>query len=204
MSRAAAARAPVVGPGTCRSCSAPILWVQTAAGKTMPLDPPVLRASRQGPGRLVSLLDGAGAMRVRLHEDPAGDIAGREPHWGSCTAPERHRKTRAADPHAERRDRGARFLCRRVALDLVGTAGAVELLGDLYPRRAAATWLHRFESGESVPQEGWAVLEARLERALRSRVAALVAEGWRWQDIRFAGWSAAEIRDAARAAGRQG
>lgn len=36
------------GPGTCRSCSAPIEWAETIRGKRMPFDPPIVSVRSQG------------------------------------------------------------------------------------------------------------------------------------------------------------
>lgn len=56
--------------GTCRSCGAPVVWVVTARGKRMPLDPP-----------LVTVVDDDG----RTHR-------GRVSHFATCPDASKHRR----------------------------------------------------------------------------------------------------------------
>ena len=90
-------------------------------------------------------------------------------------------------------DRGARARCRRV--DGLGIPSAllaqVLHLDPVEVLRAEV---------EVEPRCGWDPFEEALRRGLVRRVRARLAAGWRWQDLRFAGWSAQEIRDAAEAA----
>lgn len=186
-----------LGRAACKGCGAPIVWIQTAAGRKMPVSPVTISATRgDGAGRL-TLIDQMGAVRTRLTFDPHGDILGWEPHWSSCPDAGRFKREQPELPPDLQggAERGARYRGRRMGLDLHGRAAAAELLGS--DHRDPMTTLYDIESGKHPPQMGWPVLEGRLERALRARVAAAIAEGRRWQDLRFPGWSAAEIRDAA-------
>lgn len=48
------------GPGTCRSCGAPIVWAETLNFRRLPFDPPieVVRVEEQA-GRLIDVVDTA-------------------------------------------------------------------------------------------------------------------------------------------------
>ena len=65
--------------GRCRSCDARIEWVETAAGKRMPLDSPVRIAQRYQTqdGRTQLLVDGSAT------------------HWATCPDAAAHKRRRA-------------------------------------------------------------------------------------------------------------
>lgn len=108
--------APFSGPPTkpCKSCGAPVVWVKTAAGQKMPLDPPRRRgvASSAAPEGLprVSVVDDGGRV-VQIVEHDEGDIWGRVSHFATCPNASEHRRPREA--RGERRP--AREPARRVA-----------------------------------------------------------------------------------------
>lgn len=72
----------------CKSCDAPIVFVETAAGRKIPLnlgmvergniviegEPPIARVVDDGSGKFIS-------------------------HFATCTKPEAHRKPRNTEPH---------------------------------------------------------------------------------------------------------
>lgn len=63
------------GTSTCTSCKAPIVWVRTANGRSMPCDPEVLAVVTD-----------------------TGEIArGRQSHFASCPNADRHRRPRPAE-----------------------------------------------------------------------------------------------------------
>lgn len=63
--------------GTCRSCNAPVLWVETESGKRMPLD--------AEPERRFVLEAGTSPMRARLRNTYVS-------HFSTCPQAERWRK----------------------------------------------------------------------------------------------------------------
>ncbi len=66
------------GPGTCRSCQAPLTWFTTVAGKKIPFNrDPVPRKSEHQDGRLVLFLG-------------SDDV-----HWATCPDAERFRRRTA-------------------------------------------------------------------------------------------------------------
>src|SRR5262245_16187809 len=60
------------GPGTCRSCGAPIEWAQLTTGKRMPFDPPIVVLQTEG-----NLIMG---LRVIEHIDSTITIS----HFATC------------------------------------------------------------------------------------------------------------------------
>lgn len=100
----AAVAPPEARTTECKSCRASILWLVTTGGKSIPLDPPVLRAMpvaevaarREAdrnwthPGKRVALTTEAGTVAWG-HLDEEGSIVGRESHWGSCPTANQHR-----------------------------------------------------------------------------------------------------------------
>lgn len=85
--------------GHCSSCSAPILWAETARGKRMPIDP---RPSDVGNVLLIVGRDAEGKPRLVAEVLSLGRRQGarragktlRLPHWKSCPDADRHRRTR--------------------------------------------------------------------------------------------------------------
>lgn len=67
--------------GSCRSCGASILWVETSTGKRMPLD--------FDPERRFVIEAGAEQMRARLRNTYVS-------HFATCPNADQHRKPRDA------------------------------------------------------------------------------------------------------------
>ena len=63
---------------TCSSCGAPIEWVQTEKGKSMPLD------AAPGPSAWVTFKR-SGATIIKC-------VKTRVPHWGTCPNASQHKK----------------------------------------------------------------------------------------------------------------
>ena len=179
-------------PGRCTGCGARVLWVTTARKRRLPVERDTVRASVDGPGRRVALFVD-GDVRT-LREDPDGNVVGNEPHWATCTHADefrdrgRRREPTPASMHVE----GGRLKTRRVGLGLDADAAAGVLgLGD------GIEVLH-VEEGSAAPSIGWPELERRLREYFGAQVRAALAEGRRWQDVRFHGWSMDEVRAVAR------
>lgn len=78
----------------CRSCGAPIVWIPTPSGKSMPCDAKAIiyHLNPTGPLRLVT----ASGNVVSCEEatDNNGDGVGYVPHWNTCNTPAKFRKGR--------------------------------------------------------------------------------------------------------------
>lgn len=76
---------------TCKACGAPILWVRTRAGRSMPCD---TRAIPYRAGGELKLVTPAGdVVSAEAVENPAeADGWGYAPHWATCQAPKTFRK----------------------------------------------------------------------------------------------------------------
>lgn len=70
--------------GNCRGCGAPIIWIHTPAGKSMPCDPnPVyFRPAEGGKTKLVTLRGEVVSCEI-VGATEAVD-AGYLPHWATC------------------------------------------------------------------------------------------------------------------------
>lgn len=78
---------------TCRGCGAPLVWIRTAAGKSMPCDAePVLYKAREGAaGKIVTPNGEVLSCDLDVEPDEATGI-GYISHFGTCPQAERFRK----------------------------------------------------------------------------------------------------------------
>ena len=73
-----------MGQATCRACGAPILWIKTRAGKSMPCDakPQSYVESPGGPQKIVTTAgDVISCNLVEVHQS---NKRGYVPHWATC------------------------------------------------------------------------------------------------------------------------
>lgn len=79
----------------CRSCGAPIVWIETLAGKSMPCDAKLVSFVRQegGPAKLVTPAGAVVSGRPAKRGEPFIEY-GYTPHWATCNAPDSFRKRR--------------------------------------------------------------------------------------------------------------
>lgn len=77
---------------TCRGCGAPIVWIKTPAGKSMPCDPsPVYyKADPDGKDRIVTTRGEVIACTITPGADATD--AGYRPHWATCPQAGRFKK----------------------------------------------------------------------------------------------------------------
>lgn len=77
----------------CRSCGAPILWIKTPAGKSMPCDatPVYYKDVEKGPDKVVALNGVTVSCEIVTNLDEA-DGFGYIPHWSTCDSPDKFRK----------------------------------------------------------------------------------------------------------------
>lgn len=77
---------------TCKSCGAPILWIQTPAGKWMPCNEGLVEYMRDMCGKETVVTDRGEVIRCSLtFPGPATGLA-HIPHWATCPNADRHRK----------------------------------------------------------------------------------------------------------------
>ena len=78
---------------TCRSCGAPIVWIKTASGKSMPCDasPVYFKENEKGKDRVVTLT-GATVCCDIITEPPVIGFVGYRPHYSTCNDPGKFRK----------------------------------------------------------------------------------------------------------------
>ena len=71
--------------GTCRGCGAPIIWIKTSAGKSMPCDDtPIYYIQRaNGTKKIVTPNGEVISCEYTINPHEATGI-GYAPHWGSC------------------------------------------------------------------------------------------------------------------------
>lgn len=78
----------------CRGCGAPLEWIKTAAGKSMPVNPePVFVIEGDGPDSFIT--DEGEVIRgraARQEEENNGLPVAFVPHWKTCPAAERFRR----------------------------------------------------------------------------------------------------------------
>ena len=81
----------------CKSCNAPLVWVETTKGARMPCDPELLRVSPRGKGARATLVCIDGVTRT-MSLDPEGPYEGYISHFSSCPHADQHRKSKEARP----------------------------------------------------------------------------------------------------------
>lgn len=71
--------------GKCRGCGAPIAWIGTPGGKSMPCDPyPVLYRARSGaPGKIVTETGEVLSCDLNVSPEEATGV-GYISHWSTC------------------------------------------------------------------------------------------------------------------------
>lgn len=77
----------------CRSCGAPIVWIKTRAGKSMPCDAQLVSFVQQegGPAKIVTPEGEVVSGRPAKRGEPFIS-QGYIPHWSTCNAPDSFRK----------------------------------------------------------------------------------------------------------------
>lgn len=80
----------------CRSCGAPIVWIKTLAGKSMPCDATPVNYRNNPDGRTKLVTPAGCVVSGEIVTDPANATGtGYIPHWSTCNAPDSFRKRRA-------------------------------------------------------------------------------------------------------------
>lgn len=69
---------------TCKACGAPIVWVQSPAGKFIPCDEGLIAYKQDEAGTDVLISDRGEYIKCRLHFDGWPTGMARRPHWATC------------------------------------------------------------------------------------------------------------------------
>lgn len=78
---------------TCRSCAAPIVWIRTKNGKSMPCDAKPLPFKYGGNTKLVTPFGEVVSCEVvKFKYSDKVEGYGYTPHWSTCNAPDSFRK----------------------------------------------------------------------------------------------------------------
>lgn len=80
----------------CKGCGAPLEWIQTAAGRSMPVDPePVFVIEGEGRDRFITDEGEVITGRRALPEEERRELpVAFVPHWKTCTAADSFRRRR--------------------------------------------------------------------------------------------------------------
>lgn len=77
---------------TCKACKAPIVWVQSRAGKFIPCDEGLISYKQDDAGPDVLISDDGDYIKCRLQFDGWATGMARRPHWATCPHADRFRK----------------------------------------------------------------------------------------------------------------
>lgn len=77
----------------CKACGAPIMWIRTKAGKSMPVDATPVHVANGGTQIFITI----GGKTIMGHplndeDDPENWIRGYVPHWATCPNAKQFRK----------------------------------------------------------------------------------------------------------------
>ena len=80
---------------TCKSCGAPIIWIQSPKGKWIPCDEGLIpyKADRSGKDSIVT--HKGEIVRCQLTFEGKADGMGRVSHWATCPNAEQHRRKKS-------------------------------------------------------------------------------------------------------------
>ena len=83
---------------TCQACSAEIVWIQTPAGRSMPCDAGLIaykRTEGENP-KAEKLVESNGVLIYgeRVNNPDKADGFAYMPHWATCSAPDRFRRSK--------------------------------------------------------------------------------------------------------------
>lgn len=80
--------------GTCRSCKAAIVWIQTPGGKAMPCDTaPVYYIAKPKSGSKRIVTRSGEVVACEYTEEPhKATGVGYIPHWATCPQADKHRR----------------------------------------------------------------------------------------------------------------
>lgn len=70
--------------GTCRGCGAPIVWIKTPAGRSMPCDPELVYYRQQDGAKAKIVTTRGEVVSCEIVTAAEADGAGYVPHWSTC------------------------------------------------------------------------------------------------------------------------
>ena len=77
---------------TCKSCGAPIIWIQSPKGKWIPCDEGLIPYKADRSGKEAIVTQKGEIIRCNLTFEGKGDGAGRIAHWATCPAANLYRR----------------------------------------------------------------------------------------------------------------
>ena len=77
---------------TCKGCGAPIVWIRTGAGKSMPCDPEPVVFEKKAGGKGKYVID-SGEVVSGEPVKGTGSCVGYVPHWATCPASQKFKKS---------------------------------------------------------------------------------------------------------------
>lgn len=76
----------------CKSCGAPIVWIQSHNAKWIPCDEGLIPYQEDRSGKDAIVTQKGEIIRCRLTFEGKADGAGRIAHWATCPNAEQHRR----------------------------------------------------------------------------------------------------------------
>lgn len=82
----------------CKGCGSDIVWIKTAAGKSMPCDDPPVLCWENPKGKSTVITEDGRTIRCDLEGDDINAAKiGYVPHWATCPAAKRFKKSVKCD-----------------------------------------------------------------------------------------------------------
>lgn len=79
---------------TCKSCGAPIIWIESPKGKWIPCDEGLIPYKQDRSGKEAIVTQRGEIIRCRLTFDGDPTGMGRMTHWATCPNANQHRRRR--------------------------------------------------------------------------------------------------------------
>lgn len=80
---------------TCKSCGAPIIWIQSPKGKWIPCDEGLVPYVEDKNGKSSIVTQRGEIIRCRFVNADEATGFGRVSHWGTCPNAEQHRRKKS-------------------------------------------------------------------------------------------------------------
>jgi len=77
---------------TCKSCGAPLVWIETPAGKWIPCDEGLVRYKQDDAGRKAVVTQDGEIVKCEMEFEGLPTGMARLPHWATCPEADRFRR----------------------------------------------------------------------------------------------------------------